>query len=111
MNKNKILSNALQEYRVVLALDSLPTNELLLDKITECENYLDSNNTEVGNEYLSSNYMIFYPAIKARLTQNKDNIEDAKLESNERKLAKFREERKYLNECFSSLKKFSKLFI
>ena len=96
MDKNDvkdIICNALTHYLLELNLSCYDKTSTI--KVTsECIAYLNSN--PIDEQWILNNHLVVYPACCCYHKSLDDSIKDARISSNEKSLAKYREEREVI---------------
>lgn len=110
MNKNTLL-NALNDYLLHIQLDPIGDITSKINAVEACRNYVAAIDGDVVNaDWVKSNCIIILPAITCYRKTLKDNIDEAKLSSDENSLSELRTEYRDLQSYLDLLKPFKKFF-
>lgn len=110
MNKNTLL-NALNDYLLHIQLDQIGDITSKINAVEACRNYVAVIDGDVVNaDWVKSNCIIILPAITCYRKTLKDNIDEAKLSSDENSLSELRTEYRDLQSYLDLLKPFKKFF-
>lgn len=106
MDAKSVLIDASDIYSSEIQTDHRGDVTSLLKHIQDCKDYAECNDVTVG--WLKSHYMILLPAIKSYRVFVNQMLEDADHDNDEKRLAKYRAERKILQAYYALLKPFQK---
>lgn len=110
MNKDTLL-NALNDYLLHIQLDPIGDITSKINAVEACRNYVAAIDGDVVNaDWVKSNCIIILPAITCYRKTLKDNIDEAKLSSDENSLSELRTEYRDLQSYLDLLKPFKKFF-
>ena len=110
MNKDTLL-NALNDYLLHIQIDPLGDVTSQVNAVEACRNYVVAIDGDVVNaDWVKSNCIIILPTITCYRKTLKDNIDEAKLSSDENSLSELRTEYRDLQSYLDLLKPFKKFF-